>query len=218
MALTHAVYDLCAMPQYIEPLRSEAQAALAHGNGKWTSETIKKLRKLDSFLKESQRINQSTFRKCIALIFQHGYITDDHEVGFDRKVTSPITLSNNTILPHGTSITMPGGPMARDPTYYSHPEAFDGLRFFRPDDESTNTQQDYTGIEPGNLSWGSGRFTCPGRWYAAVMIKLVLAKLLCEFEIEFPGGQGERPATVRYDTEVHPDMHQKIVLRRRTVA
>jgi hypothetical protein len=215
MALTHAIYDLCAMPQYIEPMRSEAQTALAEGNGEWTTETIKNLRRLDSFLKESQRVNQSTFRKLYCFHSSTIYSPRMDVVGFDRKVISPITLSDVTTLPRGTTIAMPGGLMARDSAYYSNPETFNSFRFFRPDEESTKMQQDYTGIEPGNLSWGSGRFTCPGRWYAAVMIKMIMAKLLLEFDISFPDGQKERPANGKYDTEVIPDMKRKIVLTRR---
>lgn len=63
MAITHAVFDLCTMPEYVEPLRSEAQAALAQDNGEWQISTIKRLCRLDSFLKESQRVNQSMFRE-----------------------------------------------------------------------------------------------------------------------------------------------------------
>ena len=63
MATVHLLYDLCARPEYIKPLRAEAQAALSESNGVWELETIKKLHRLDSFLKESQRLNSSSFRK-----------------------------------------------------------------------------------------------------------------------------------------------------------
>ena len=63
MAITHAVFDLCAMPEYVHELRSEVQEALSQDSGVWKFSTIKKLRRLDSFLKESQRLNQSTFRR-----------------------------------------------------------------------------------------------------------------------------------------------------------
>jgi len=203
MAITPAIFDLCAMPEYLEPLRSEAQTALAQDNGQWQFSTLKRLRRLDSFLKESQRVNQSTF------------------LGFDRKVMSPIELSDGkTVLPRGASIAIAGGPMSRDSTFYDDPRHFDGLRFYRPAEDdiptgSTNTQKDYTGIEPGNLSWGNGRFTCPGRWYAAAMIKLIIANLLLDYDISFPPNQTERPLNAKYDTEVHPDFKQKIVLRKR---
>ena len=63
MATVQAVYSLCAMPEYILALRSEAQSVLANGGGVWTVEKLNNLRRLDSFLKESQRINASSFRR-----------------------------------------------------------------------------------------------------------------------------------------------------------
>lgn len=132
---------------------------------------------------------------------------------------SPIELSDGTtVLSRGASIVIPGGPMSRDSTFYHDPAHFDGLRFYRLNVDGTdsiNTQQEYTGIEPGNLSWGNGRFTCPGRWYAAVMIKLIVANLLLDYDLSFPPGQTTRPANVKYDTEVHPDFKQKIMLKKR---
>lgn len=56
MAIVHALYDLCAMPQYLEPLREEIRAALLKEGG-WNLATVQRLKKLDSFLKESQRVN-----------------------------------------------------------------------------------------------------------------------------------------------------------------
>lgn len=54
MATTHAVYDLCAHPEYFEPLRQELVEVL-RADGGWQKDTLNKLRKLDSFVKESQR-------------------------------------------------------------------------------------------------------------------------------------------------------------------
>lgn len=104
--------------------------------------------------------------------------------------------------------------MSRDSTFYDDPWHFDGLRFYKTDEDgdlgSMSTQQEYTGIEPGNLFWGNGRFTCPGRWYAATMIKLIVANLLLGYDISFPPGQTERPANTKYDTEVHPDSSKRL--------
>lgn len=54
MATTHAMYDMCAYPEYFEPLRQEALEVL-RADGGWQRNTLSKLRKLDSFVKESQR-------------------------------------------------------------------------------------------------------------------------------------------------------------------
>lgn len=134
---------------------------------------------------------------------------------------TPVQLSDGTTLPRGATVAGPGGCMSRDPKFYNDPQRFDGLRFYRADSENagaSSTTQDYVGIEPGNLSWGKGRFTCPGRWYAAIMIKLIIAKLLLEYDISFPEGQTERPLNGKFDTDVHPDFGQKIVFSKRSSA
>ena len=53
---TQLFYDLCAMPQYINPLREEIQASLAE-TGSFTKQSLLQLEKMDSFMKESQRFN-----------------------------------------------------------------------------------------------------------------------------------------------------------------
>lgn len=63
MAAVHALYDMCANPEYIKELRAEAQEALLSDGGSWKLGTVRKLRKLDSFLKESLRFNQPDARK-----------------------------------------------------------------------------------------------------------------------------------------------------------
>ena len=67
MATVHVLYDLCTMPEYVKPLREEAQAALSEDGGAWKMETIKKLHRLDSFLKESQRLNSTSLRMLLLL-------------------------------------------------------------------------------------------------------------------------------------------------------
>lgn len=55
-ASTQLLYDLCAMPQYIEPLREEIEASLAE-HGSFTNRSLLQLERMDSFMKESQRFN-----------------------------------------------------------------------------------------------------------------------------------------------------------------
>ncbi len=54
--MAQAVFDLVSHPEYIEPLRDELRRVQAEdGSDVWTRASIAKLRKMDSFLKESQR-------------------------------------------------------------------------------------------------------------------------------------------------------------------
>ncbi|KAG6040947.1 hypothetical protein E4U41_006538 [Claviceps citrina] len=55
ITMTHAMYDLCAHPEYLEPLRQEMADVLADGG--WQKTTLNRLYKLDSLLKESQRFH-----------------------------------------------------------------------------------------------------------------------------------------------------------------
>lgn len=56
MSAAHAIYDLCRYPEFFAPLREELESILESSGG-WAKPVIPKFRKLDSFLKESQRIN-----------------------------------------------------------------------------------------------------------------------------------------------------------------
>ena len=62
MALTEAVYDLCMYPEYIPELRDEVQSILEQDGG-WQKQTLTKMRKVDSFMKESQRMSPPSLSK-----------------------------------------------------------------------------------------------------------------------------------------------------------
>jgi hypothetical protein len=59
----HLIFDLCARPEYIEPLRNEVKDILAV-EGAFKKASLAKLVKLDSFMKESQRVNPLVFSEC----------------------------------------------------------------------------------------------------------------------------------------------------------
>ena len=61
MAAAHFLYDLCARPEYLQPLREEIISVLDEDGG-WQKMTVHKMRKMDSFLKESQRLNPASLR------------------------------------------------------------------------------------------------------------------------------------------------------------
>jgi cytochrome P450 len=55
--LTNTIFDLAVRPEYIDMLREEATEVLNGSNGQWTADAVSKLKKMDSFVKESQRQN-----------------------------------------------------------------------------------------------------------------------------------------------------------------
>ena len=56
MNLTQATFDLLAHPEYIQDLRQEVVDVLAEEGG-WTKQALSKMKKADSFIKESQRLS-----------------------------------------------------------------------------------------------------------------------------------------------------------------
>nr|VWO98890.1 Uncharacterized protein [Ganoderma boninense] len=109
--MSHVLYDLAANPEYMEPLREEVEAITATDG--WTKAAMGKMRKLDSFLKESQRFNG------IGLT----------SVG--RKALKDVTLSDGTVLPAGTLVVANSYRMHHDDAHYPNAAAFDPFRFAR---------------------------------------------------------------------------------------
>ena len=56
MATVHMLYDICAHPEYFEPLREEIQPVILGEDG-LDKQSFLKMRKLESFMKESQRLS-----------------------------------------------------------------------------------------------------------------------------------------------------------------
>lgn len=53
-AFAHVLYDLCTHPEYIAPMREEVEAVIAAEG--WSKVSTVNMHKIDSFIKESQRI------------------------------------------------------------------------------------------------------------------------------------------------------------------
>lgn len=59
---THVLFDLAARPEYIEPMRKEAQNVIESEG--WSKTAIAKLYKIDSFIHESIRYSSLSGSKC----------------------------------------------------------------------------------------------------------------------------------------------------------
>lgn len=111
MNITHVLYDLAANPGHIEPLREELNRTVKEFGSTVNKNFLTKLRKMDSFLRESQRLNPPGV------------------VSMSRKVQSDITLSDGMVLPKGCLVACDSWSATRDPELWDQPEKFDGFRF-----------------------------------------------------------------------------------------
>ena len=67
MAATQTLFDLCHRPEYKEELLQEVKEAVAIDGG-FKKQTLTRLRKLDSFMRESQRLSPPSLRECFPFI------------------------------------------------------------------------------------------------------------------------------------------------------
>ncbi|KAI0008536.1 cytochrome P450 monooxygenase [Xylariaceae sp. FL0662B] len=202
MAAAHVIYDICAHPEYFEPLCEELEAALRSEDG-WEMPTLNRLRKLDSFMKESQRTSPPSL------------------LAFNRIVRTPLTLSDGTYLPAGTHICMASRSILNDPANLpggGDPAVFDPFRYarLRADPENTNRFQ-FSSIENSNLHFGYGKFACPGRFYASSEIKMILASILLRYDLRYSEGQG-RPRNLNAEENIYPDPSARVLIREKCQA
>lgn len=164
-ALAEALVDLCQHPELFQPLREEIVREI--GDEGWTRTTLHRMRLVDSFLKESQRLHPAS------------------AASVNRYLYADVKLSDGTVLPKGSRIWIAG--RYNDPDLYPDPEKFDACRFLnlRTKAGKSNTWQ-HTSMTPQHLGFGFGDHGCPGRFFASNELKIALSFLLVNYDWKLP--------------------------------
>ncbi len=211
-AITHAIHDLCEHQEYLAILGEEIEGVLQKDGG-WQRDTYSKLHKLDSFLKESQRFAPPTLCMSSPPFFKATRLT--LPVSFNRVVLQSLTLSSGIEIPAGTHFSVASRDILFDPEVTPNPETFDGLRYYRMRGEHPESHKhEFANVDGTNMNFGAGRYACPGRFFAAMELKLLLAHLLLKFDFRFPPG-ASRPPLLVIDEFVAPLPWAKVMVRRR---
>ncbi|KAF5349930.1 hypothetical protein D9756_009063 [Leucocoprinus leucothites] len=193
-ALTQVLFNLAAYPSYIEPLREEI-SSVVNAEG-WNKISFEKMKKLDSFVKESQRHGTS-------------YIASR------RMAVSDFTFSDGTFIPKGTSFAVAGRPINFDEQIYSNPDEFQGFRFVDMDPQKWQM----TSLNLEFMGFGIGRRACPGRFFAVTELKTVLARILLDYDIKLADEAAGRPEdTVFAGIFREPSRTAKISVKKRDSA
>ncbi|KAM0289470.1 hypothetical protein ACHAO9_006123 [Fusarium lateritium] len=224
-ALTKVIWELAKRPEYINPLRAEIEhfirtPHLGDRNEDLgiSKQVLYKLYRLDSFIKEVQRWCPSTF------------------VTPSRRVMKPITLSNGIKLPKGASIAWPAhaihmslktpafSPECNSKSGNPPPTVFEGFRYANLraiEGQETRHQAVATGFD--YLVFNHGKHACPGRFFAIYEIKIILIKLLMNYDfrlvgdVEQAGGEEKGPKVLRVGTETRMDNRACMEIRKRKV-
>ncbi|KAG1747656.1 cytochrome P450 [Suillus lakei] len=146
---THALYHLATNPDVAQALRDEVDPIVQHDG--WNIQSVAKMSKIDSFLRESARINGVS------------------SLGFFRQVMRNFSLSDGTFLPKDCFIAVSLPPFHCDGTAYEAPDEFRPFRFV------DNQEHSMTTITPQWLFFGHGKHVCPGRFLLTYQLKVMFA-------------------------------------------
>lgn len=215
-APTQILYDLCARPEYIAPLRHEIEEVLVE-HGVMNKQALMKLVKMDSFMKESQRFNPLLLSTFTSLFNRTEHIDQQLAVTFERIVTRDYTLADGFLVPAGTTIGVPAQAISMDPEKYPDPETFDGFRFakLRSSSDPNTARLQYAASNLDSMAFGYGRHACPGRVFASNEIKMIMVHLLMNYDFKFPDGITERPESFATETQCLPNHTAKVCLKGR---
>ncbi|CAK7237381.1 hypothetical protein SCUCBS95973_009939 [Sporothrix curviconia] len=208
LTTTFILHDMVARPDVVEACRQEIKHVLAASgdDGSMSTHALFNMKLVDSVMRESQRMNPPFLDS------------------FRRYTLKPVTLRDGTFIPAGCLIEAANKAVLMDPDIYPDPATFDPYRFVRlrtnadaPDPLAYKNREQYqfVSVTKENMSFGFGRHACPGRFFAANEIKLILANLLLNYDLRLAAaGEGGLAKDVVLGSGVGPDPSRVILFRK----
>lgn len=200
--ILNVLYDIVANPELVQDLEDEIHA-IANSDTGWADAPYERLYKLDSVIRESQRMSPPG------------------GIGVKRVFQTQYTFQDGLNIPKGTYVCLPALAIEHDPYFYPNPHVFDGLRSYRSYMEANKgggkqnaNQFRYTTTGRTNMSFGHGKNACPGRFFASLAVKMVMVKLLTEYDFKFLPGT-IRPSNLMLHEFIVISPSQKILVRRK---
>jgi cytochrome P450 len=128
-----------------------------------------------------------------------------------------ITLSNGQYIPAGAIVQVPTAAVYADSANYPDADTFDGFRHAKLREGGTVTdhgRNQFVSTNETNTGFGYGRHACPGRFFAANEIKMIVARLILDYDMKMPGDATERYPNVDIGRSSMPCPGKTLMLRR----
>lgn len=215
LTITNCLFDLISSDPslgYLDGIREEVTRILDEEGGQWTKAGLAKCHRSDSAIRESMRVSNFMTRNVI------------------RKVLPEKGIENKTEgwrAPQGTYIGLDMHSVQHDPEIYRSPNTYDAFRFSRPKEEANGIADEKAKDESGLLRikntglvttseiflpFGHGRHACPGRFFVSLEMKLILAYMVLNYDVE---PLVSRPPHKWFGQSSIPPMKATIKLRRK---
>ncbi|KAI1113351.1 cytochrome P450 [Nemania sp. NC0429] len=189
------IMDMIAHPAVLDAVRAEIREKHAEIDGRWDVAAIASLEKLESAMKESARLTPGTL------------------LVYSRVVKKDHMLSNGLLLKKGQLVTMSGATRSMDPSLFENPREYEGLRFCAENRIKEHRSRPFSSIDSDILTWGAGRWSCPGRLITDMSAKILLVKLLDEYDFAFIGDKVLPCSAMHEFLFFHPE--NEMLVRRR---
>ncbi|OSD00841.1 cytochrome P450 [Trametes coccinea BRFM310] len=195
-SLTHALYHLLANPEYIPILRKEVEGAIRETG--WTKASLEKMRMIDSLFKEALRYSG------ISLLSVY------------RRAMCDVKLPGGIHIPAGTLTSVAMHPIHHDEAFYKNADQFILERFSKVQgSEKDNARQQFVNTTAECVSFGRGKHACPGRFFASMELKVILAYLLMHYDMKLENQDEGRPADLRLGHSILPSRNAVVLFRKR---
>ncbi|KAI1318229.1 cytochrome P450 [Xylariaceae sp. FL0255] len=170
------IYDLIDRPDSLSEIKDELKQAFGNFEDKVSRQALSELVVLDSFAKESQRLNPI------------------NQISMHRLVLQDYTFKDGLRIPAGTDIGFANKQISKDPSNWGTESGeFDPHRFLRLRRSGDLSRAPMTSVTHDMLPWGTGAHACPGRFLAADGVKMMTMHLLFRYEFKYPEGVTSRP-------------------------
>jgi len=198
-ALYNSLFCLAMYPEYIPELREEIEQAMAQNKNK---ASMMKMVKLDSFMREAHRLNGPSITIMGRKVLKDGF-----------------TFSNGLYLPPGVHASIPETIHVDEHVYGEDALKFDGFRFSRLPDMADTGEQGQDAVKrkcfvttgQHYLRFGHGHGACPGRFFVALEVKLILSMILMDYDVKLV----DIPKSSSFVIHRIPDLKARILFRKR---
>lgn len=127
-----------------------------------------------------------------------------------------ITFKDGLKVPKGALLGWVSIHNQIDPDVAADPKQFDPMRSYKKRQASALDQSRHLAGQPSleNLTFGYGAQACPGRNIAVSILKMVVSRLLHDYEFKFAEGQ-TKPKNIYLLEFIIPNPRAKLMMRKR---
>ena len=198
----------------MKPLREEVEEIIQREG--WTKAAIDQMSKLDSFIKESQRLHPLSISKPMSYI-AYSHKVNAFSVAMQRVTVKDHTFTDGTKVPSGTTVAVALDSVHLNDKIYPDALTFDPFRFVKlKEQDATGRKFDIVTTSNDSLAFGHGRHSCPGRYFAACELKLMFAHVVMNYDVKIEN-EGVRPKDLWFVTSCVPNPNAKIFFRKRVL-